>query len=312
MSHHIDLQRRAVWLETHLSLQDGDRGLALLEKWIGGLLQVLEGMALIVLLIACANVANLLLVKTARRYGELAMRGALGASRRRIFQQVTTEGLLLGLCGAVAGLALGWFSLQFVLGMIPEGNSLRNAMPTHMDWQVLLFCAGVGILTSILFSLAPAFLSMRINLIRALHSQSGAMTSSGAKLRNGLVSAEIALSMTLLAAATVFGWTLYQLRNLDPGFIPDHLLTFSMDASALGKSEAEVRNEYESITNEIRRQPGVRSVSFSRQGLITGSENGDGIQVAGYPNNDSDPSPDDNWVSPGFFSTAQIPLLAGA
>ena len=155
MSHHIPARMQAVWLETHLSLRDGERGLALLEKWIGGLLKVLEAMALTVLLIACANVANLLLVKTARRYGELAVRGALGASRRRILQQVLTEGLLLGLSGALAGLFLGWLGLQWVLKIIPESSSLHQALIGGMDWRILLFGSALGIFTSILFSVAP-------------------------------------------------------------------------------------------------------------------------------------------------------------
>ena len=312
MTHHIPAQQQAVWLDSHLDVRNGDRGLALLETWIGGLLKVLEGMALLVLLIACANVANLLLVKTARRVGELAMRGALGASRGRILQQVVTEGLLLGTGGAFAGSVLGWVSLRLVLKIIPESNPLHNSLIVRTDWKILLFCAGLGIVTSVLFSAAPALVSTRINLIRALHAQSGAMASHRS-LRDGLVCSEIAMSMTLLAVAAVFGWTLYQLRSIDPGFTTTHLWTFNLDAPALGKNDAEVRNEYERITEAIKGAPAVQSVSFSRNGLIGGEMSHGHINVAGYAIKEDEHSPNtfQDWVAPGFFTTVQIPVLAG-
>ncbi len=175
MSHHIPARMQAVWLDTHLSLRNGDRGLALLQGWIGGPLEVLEAMALTVLLIACANIANLLLVKTARRYGELAVRGALGASRRRILQQVLTEGLMLGLAGAVAGLVLGWISLQLVLKIIPESNPLHTALIGRMDWHILLFGSALGILT--------AFFSARSRIPQHTH-QSNPRTSFAIRIRN--------------------------------------------------------------------------------------------------------------------------------
>ena len=310
MSHHIPARMKAVWLDTHLSIRNGDRGLALLQGWIGGLLKVLEAMALTVLLIACANIANLLLVRTASRYGELAVRGALGASRRRILQQVLTEGLMLGLAGALSGLILGWLSLQWVLRTIPESNPLHATLIGRMDWRILLFGSGLGILTSVLFSAAPAFLSTRINLTRALHLQSGSVTG-GHGLRNGLVSSEIALSMTLLVAASVFGWTLYQLRSIPLGFIPDHLWTFRVDAPGLGKDDVQIRDEYQRITDAIRALPGVHSVSFAKEGLASGEHSWGPIKVAGYKDNENEPDTFQDWVTPGFFSTVQIPLIAG-
>ncbi len=310
MSHRIPARMQAVWLDTHLSVRDGDRGLALLEGWLGGFLKVLEAMALTILLIACANIANLLLVKTARRYGELAVRGALGASRRRILQQVLTEGLLLGVDGALAGLILGWLSLQWVMKIIPESNPLHSALVGRMDWRILLFGSALGIFTSILFSVAPAFLSMRVNLIRALHLQSGSV-AGGNGLRNGLVATEIALSMTLLVAATVFGWTLYRLRTIPLGFTSARLWTFRVDAPAIGKSDSEIRDEYRRITEAIRAFPGIASVSFAQEGLASGEHSWGHITVAGFTSRENEPDTFQDWVTPGFFSTVQIPLIAG-
>lgn len=129
--HHIPDKKG--WLETNLSLTDGARGIPLLEGSLGQPIKILETMALVVLLIACGNVTNLLLAKAARKYSELAVRGALGASRRQIFQQVLAEGLLLGLMGAAFGMFLGWTTLKLLLRSVPATNSLHNALATHFD-----------------------------------------------------------------------------------------------------------------------------------------------------------------------------------
>ncbi len=308
-SHHIG--NKTDWLKTHLSVANGERGISLFEKQLGGPIKALQAMALVVLLIACANVANLLLVKAAGKHAELALRGALGASRRRIFQQVLAEGLLLGGAGAAAGLSLGWMSLRLLQKFVPETSSLHDLLASPMDWRAITFCAVAGVITSVFFSLAPALVSIRVNLLRALHGQTGAVSGSGGWLRNLFVAGEIALSLVLLAAATVFSWALYQLRNVDPGFRADHVLTFQVDSSALGKSGPQVRNDYESIREGALRQPGVRSVVYAREGLVTGDETTRNITVAGYDAKDNDASPNFNWTSSGFFSTMQIPLLAG-
>ncbi len=147
--------------------------------------------------------------------------------------------------------------------------------------------------------------------MRALHGQSGSVTGSGGWLRNLFVSAETALSLVLLIGAAVLSWNLYQLRHVDPGFATSHVLTFRVDASALGKSDPQVKEEYERLQNEILREPGVSSVDYALNGLLTGNSNGSNITVKGdaNPQNNSDSNTD--GISPGFFSTVQVPLLAG-
>lgn len=307
--HHVG--DKTGWLKTHLSLRSGARGVPVLEEMLGEPLKVLEGMALVVLLIACVNVANLLLVKAARKHAELAVRGALGASRWRIFQQVIAEGLLLGLIGAVAGLALGWLSFKLLIHSIPATNYMHDVLDAPMDWKVIAFCMAAGITTSLLFSVAPALLSMQVNLMRALHGQSGSVAGGGGWLRNLFVSAETALSLVLLMGAAVLAWNLYQLRHVDPGFATSHVLTFRVDASALGKNDPQVKAEYEALENEILRQPGVRSVAYANNGLLTGNTSGSDITVKGYTSTGNDPSLHRDEVSPGLFSTMQIPLQAG-
>jgi putative ABC transport system permease protein len=307
--HHIP--DKGGWLKTHLSLRSGARGVPVLEEMLGEPLKVLEGMALVVLLIACVNVANLLLVKAARKHAELAVRGALGASRWRIFQQVIAEGLLLGLIGAMAGLVLGWLSFRLLIHSIPATNYLRDLLDAPMDWKVMVFCIAAGVTTSVLFSVAPALLSMQVNLMRALHGQSGSVTGSGGWLCNLFVSAETALSLALLIGAAVLSWNLYQLRHIDPGFATSHVLTFRLDASALGKNDLQVKEEYETIQNEILREPGVRSVDYAMNGLLTGNTSGSDITVKGSPSTGNEPAPNRDEISPGFFSTMHIPLLSG-
>jgi putative ABC transport system permease protein len=299
------------WLETHLSVTSGARGIPLLEGKLGQPIKILETMAFVVLLIACGNVTNLLLTKVVRKHSELAVRGALGASRRRILQQVISEGLLLGLMGAISGLLLAWVSLRLLLRIVPAVNTLRQALTVRMEWPVIAFCAAAGVLTSLIFSIAPAILSIRIDLLDGLRRQSGTVIGGGGRLRNVLVAAEIALSLVLLTGATVFSWSLYQLRSAKLGYATGHILTFRVDASALAKSGAQVRNEYASILESVRRQPGVYRVAYAAEGLIAGGTMGDTITLAGYARTDNVPNPDENWITAGFFSTIDVPLTAG-
>jgi putative ABC transport system permease protein len=301
---------RIDWLKTHLSVRNGARGVQTLRESLGEPLKVLEAMALLVLLIACANVANLLLVKTARKQSELAVRGALGASRSRIFQQVITEGFLLGILGAFAGLTLGTISLQLLVKSIPQSNGLHDMLQAPLDGKVVVFGVIAGLATSLFFSVAPGLLSARIELLRALHGQSGTATARGGWLRNLLVSGEIALSFTLLTGAAILSWNLYELRNVNPGYATSHLLTFRIDASSSRKGNAP-KDEYDAIRDGILHLPGVRSVVYAGNGLLTGEDSGNDITVSGYLNKKNEPMSLNDWITPGFFSTMQIPLMAG-
>ncbi|HEX8711520.1 MAG TPA: ADOP family duplicated permease [Terracidiphilus sp.] len=303
---------KAGWLQTHLSVTSGGRGISLLAHDFGEPLRILQTMALVLLLIACANLANLLLARAARRQGEIAVRGALGATRRRVVQQLTIEGLLLGLIGAAAGLALAWLGLRALLIAVPAGHSLHSAIISGVDTNTLVFCAAVGVMTSVVFSLAPAMLSIRVDLLRALHMQNHALTMGGQRLRNLMVASEIALSCVLVAGAAVFGWNLYQLRNTNPGFATSHVLTFRVDIGRTGRNSEQFQSDLAGIDAALQGQSGVSSVAYSANGLISGWTSGGNITVAGYSASRADQiTPDRDWVSPSFFSTMQIPLLVG-
>lgn len=300
------------WLQTHLTVRTGARGISLLSRDFAEPLKILQAMALLLLLIACANVANLLLARAARREGELAVRGALGASRRRVFQQLILEGLLLGFVGAAAAVAFAWLGLRLLLSAVPADNSLHSALTTGVDARTLAFCVLAGIVTSVLFSLAPAVLSMRIDLLRSLHLQNHAFTMGGGVLRSLLVTSEISLSCALIAGAAVFGWNLYQLSHTDPGFATSHVLTFTVDTGKTGRRSAHFHSDLGSIEAALQGQSGASSVAYAADGLISGNTGGGNITVYGNPASRSDEMvPDRNWVNPTFFSTMQIPLLAG-
>ena len=210
---------------------------------------------MVVLLIACANVANLLLVKAVRRNAELALRGALGASRSRICGQVLTEGLLLGLIGAASGLMLGWLSMAAALKMVPQDSYLHDIVGAQLDGKVLLFCAAVGVLTSLLFSMTPALLSTRIDLMRALHGQSAAVAGNSTGVRNSLVGVEIALSLVAAGGCgNVRLDTVSAERN--QSWFCDHAGA-DLQCGRLGawQSSPEVRNEYVAIADGIRHEP---------------------------------------------------------
>ncbi|HMG86779.1 MAG TPA: ABC transporter permease [Terracidiphilus sp.] len=299
------------WMQTHLSLSSGARGLPFLESLLGEPVRVLLWMVFVVLVIACGNLAILLSVKAVRRRRELALQGALGASRGQLFRQVFVEGMMLGLIGYVAGLILAAISLRVILGMIPTSSTLRDALTFQMDWQVLAFAGVSGVVTSVLFSVAPALSSMKIDLIESLHSEGNATTARSG-FRNVLIAGEIALSVVLLTCAGLFAWTLYQLRSIDPGYSTTHLVMFSVDASVLGKHVGQVRNEYEAIVDRLRRLPEVSGVSYSSMALLSGDQSGSNIVISGYsaqPNEEI--VPDFNWITPDFLGTMQIPLLAG-
>jgi putative ABC transport system permease protein len=308
---HRDADFNQRWMQTHLSLRDGEKGLPFLQSLLGDPVKILLWMVLVVLAIACGNLAILLSVKAVRRQRELALQGALGASRGQLFRQVFVEGLMLGLIGYLAGLIVGAFTLRALLSMLSANTTLQDALTFQMNWHVLAFAGVAGIVTSILFSIVPALSSMKINLIESLHSEGNATTAKSG-FRNLLIAGEIALSVVLLTCAGLFALILHQLRSVNPGYSTTHVVMFSVDASVLGKKSEQVRNEYEAINEKLRSLPGVSSVSYSSMAFLTGDQSGSDIAIDGYsahPNEEI--TPDLNWITPEFLSTMQIPLLAG-
>ncbi len=265
----------------------------------------------LLLLIACANVSNLLLVKASARGREMAVRTAMGASRRRLLRQLVSESLLLGLAGGALGAALAYLGLPALLGLIPI--ELPLWMNFRLDTTVLLFTFAVSLATSLAFGLAPAFGSSGVDLTLAL--KEGGRAASGGRhklLRNALVVAEVALSVILLAAAGLTVRSFLALRAQNLGYRPEHVLSLQIAYPAKRYPDGpKGRALVEGLTRELSAAPGVRAVAFS-----SGVPLHDGwsriYTVEGRPKDLKDlPSVNHVVASPGYFSALEIPILQG-
>jgi predicted permease len=301
------------FLAKHLFLRPGQKGQSDLRKQFTTPILVLMGMVGLVLLIACANVANLLLARGAARQKEVAIRLALGASRGAIVRQRLVESVVLSGMGAVLGLGIAWWTGTLLLKMLPSdgGAQTLSAVP---DARVTAFAIGAALLTAMLFGLAPALSSTRPALTTTLKDESGSVVggTGHARLRKGLVVAQVGLSILLLAGAGLFARSLYNLKTLNPGFQADQLLGFSIDPSLNGYSRERSIQLFQNIQEQIAQLPDVRSASASVIPLMTNSDWSSTIKVEGYkPKEGEDMNPLVNAVGPGFFDTLGQPLLAG-
>src|SRR5436190_3514507 len=277
-------------------------------------LLVLLGAVGFVLLIACANVANLLLARAAVRQKEIALRLALGASRSRLTRQFLTESVLLAMFGAGLGLLLALGGIRILKTFIPA--TISQVQTINIDARVLIFTAFVAIVTGIAFGLAPALQASHLNLNDTLNEggRGAAEGSKGARLRGLLVIAEVAVSFVLLIGAGLLINSFIHLRNLDPGFRADHLLTAKIDLSEVKYPDQAGRSAfYREVIRRVEALPGVRSAAVASNLPLT--YNGDSIAVAveGIPDPPIDQQRDVIYrtIGPGYFSTMGIPLVRG-
>lgn len=287
------------------------------EEIVGNMkpaLLILLGAVAFVLLIACANVANLLLARAAARHKEIALRLALGADRVRLTKQLLVESVMLSLLGGMVGLAFAYAGLQVMTRFIPA--DLAHADMIAIDGKVLVFTLLIALVTGLVFGLAPASQATRFNLNDTLKEggrESGAGTG-GKRLRSALVIAEVAVSFLLLIGAGLLINSFMHLRNLDPGFRADHLLALNVDLSEIKYPDNPRRVAFfDEVVRRIQALPGVRSVAVA--GNLPFTYNGDSmpIGVEGVPDPPPDQHPDVIYraVGPGYFSTMGIPLVRG-
>jgi predicted permease len=229
----------------------------------GQVLWILLGAVGFLLLIACANVANLQLTRAASREKEIAVRQALGASRRRIIRQLLTEGVLLSLLGGTAGVLLALWGTQVLLSAIPR-RLIARADEISFDWRVLLFAFGAALLTGLLFGLAPAFQTRRIDVNTALKESARRGGGTRGRMRGALVVTEVALSLVLLVGATLLIRTFANLRSVTPGFDPNNVLTFQVDLKG-EKYETTSQSSafYQAGLERIRSLPGVEAAAVT-------------------------------------------------
>jgi putative ABC transport system permease protein len=292
--------RRQALAESVFELVPGGTGWSYLRSLYRRPLYVLMAVVGVVLLIACANVASLLLARASTRRREVAVRLAIGAGRGRIVRQLLVESTLLSLIGAAVGLGLAWISSGLLVEMIAGGRGpiVVNLTP---NWHVLAFTSAVAILTGVAFGVAPALQTTAAGPAAAL-KEDARIGTSRSRLLSTLVSAQVALSLVLLAGAGLFVRTLQNLRNLDPGFNPADVLLVDLE----GRRTAVPRE----ILDDIQRLPGVFSASLSTHTPLSGSVWSEPAVPAGAPL----PERDNSYfigAGPGFFTTMRIHVLSG-
>jgi putative ABC transport system permease protein len=297
-------------LRQHVELLPAGKGLSSLRSQFKQPLLILMGMVGLVLLIACANVANLSLARAATREKEIAVRLALGASRFRLARQLLTESLLLSIFGGMLGLLLAFWATDVLVNLVAQSRFTLELQP---DLRMLGFNLGVAVLTGILFGSAPAAQTTRPDLTSALKSAVPTLAGGAGRfdLRKLLVVAQVALSLSLLVGAGLFVRTLQNLKGLDLGFRADKVLLLSMNPGLNGYKPDQARNFYAKLLERVKTLPGAQSASMADHPLLGGATI-TGIAVEGYQ-----PRPGENMsttakkVEPGFFETMGIPLLLG-
>lgn len=277
-------------------------------------LLILLGAVGLVLLIACANVANLLLARAAVRQKEIAVRVALGAKRTRLIRQFLTESILLSTLGGVVGLVIAYVGLIVLTTFIPE--NISQAREISIDFKVLAFTLLVSVLTGIIFGLAPAMQAVRFNQIDTLKEggRDAATGGSGKRLRSLLVMSEVAISLVLLIGAGLLINSFLRLRNVDPGFRADNLLTMKIVLPEPKYAQFERRSAfYTDLVQRVQALAGVRSAAVTTNLPLYRQGNSISISIEGRPA----PPPGQELIvvtriiSPGYFDTMSIPLLKG-
>jgi putative ABC transport system permease protein len=271
-------------------------------------LQALMAITTAVLLIACLNLANLLLAKSSAREREFAVRRAVGAGQWRLVRQLLTESVLLALFGALLGLILAYTGSALLMKLASgSGSGLR--LETEPNVQVLLFHLGTSVICGILFGLAPALGTRHQSLTQGLK---GSVAGRGRlTVRKALVSAQVAFSVVVLVGAGLFLRTVYALRTTELGFRPDHLLAVALSPKNAGRSDAEVLPFFRAVRDRVSVLPGVSGATFSVVRAMSGNSWRTGITVEGFIPAGNTTQPSRNVVGPDYFRTLGIPLLSG-
>jgi predicted permease len=303
-----DARARRDMLAHTLAVEPFGRGFSGLRAQYSDVLLVLGAIVAVVLLVTCANIANLMLARAAGRARDLGIRLSLGASTARLIRQGLTESLMLALAGGAAGLLAGaWASGLLARQVLGTSRSLPAVFSP--DARVTLFAAGLSLATALLFGLAPAIRATRVGRAHSLSTtQRQAVGQTSMSGMRPLVAGQLALSVVVVFAAVLLGRTLVNFTRLDPGFEIDHLVTASFDPAASGYARSEMSALGQRIVAAVRRLPGVTSAAVSTCGLVANCSSSSSFRIEGA---DSRGSIQDNWVGPGYFATVGIHLVGG-
>ena len=293
-------------------LEPGARGQSAIPNTARPSLRLLLGVTAFVLIIACANIANLLLARSAARAGEMAVRLSIGASRSRLVFQLLTESLLLAVLGGIAGMFVAQWTLDLIASLLP--NFAATTLDFHVDRTAMLFGAALTIGTGLLFGLFPAIHSTRPDLVSSLKGQAGQPSGAraAARFRTSLATAQIALSMALLVSAGLFTKSLMNVSRVDLGVKVDNVIMFGLSPELNGYTPARTKQLFERLEEELAALPGVNGVTSALVPLLGGSNWGNDVAVEGFPAGpDTDTNSRFNEVGPEYFRTLGVPLIAG-
>ncbi len=295
-----------------VTVQQDPRGQSRLHQNARIPLVLLMSVTGLVLLIACANIANLLLARAAGRSAEMAVRLSIGASRWRLVRQLLAEAGLLAALGGALGLLVARWTLDLIISLLPA--QAARYVSGSIDGRVVLFAASVAAATALLFGLFPALHSTKPNLVNALKGQQGQPSGarSAAWFRSGLVTAQVALSMLLLAGAGLFVKSLFNVSRVELGVKADHIAIFGVSPQLNGYTAARSLELFERLEDELGAVPGVTSVTASMVPLLAGSNWGNSLEVEGFQSGpDTDTVANFNKIGPGYFRTLGVPLIVG-
>ncbi len=294
-----------------LVVTDASRGISEIRGALGTPVALLMGMVGLVLLIACANVANLLLARATGRQREMSVRLALGATRGHLVRQTLVESVVVAVAGGMVGSLVAIWLGDLLLAVLPL-ELFNTALATTPDGRIAAFTALVSMATVLLFGLAPALRGSDIDVNRALKEEAAAAGVQHARFRKGLVVAQIALSTLLVAGAALFAQSLMNLRTLGPGFDTARIVTFALDATLSGHAPESARALYRTLADRLATLPGATAVSYAAEAVLIGNVSARTVQVQGYaPQQGEDMNPWTNEVGPDYFRTLGIPMVAG-
>lgn len=305
-------QTMAKFKTKEVTVSEGSRGQTSMRKDSRTPLTLLFGITGVVLLIACANIANLLLARAAQRSTEMAVRLSLGAGRGQLLRQLLTESLLLAVLGGIVSLLVARWTLAFIMSTMPGAND--GSLTIGIDGTVIAFAAIVSIATGLLFGIFPAVHSTRSDLITSIRANAGQPSGAraAARFRTSLVTAQIALSMALLIAAGLFVKSLVNVSRIDLGLKSENVIGFGVSPILNGYSGARSQTLFQRIEEEMATIPGVTMVAASRVPLLAGSNWGSDVNVEGFKKEaDTDANARFNSVGPGYFRAFGVPLISG-
>ena len=300
------------FLKMWMEVMPGSKGRSNLRKTYSKPLFALMGIVGLVLLIACSNLANLLIARATARQKEVAVRLALGAHRGRLIRQLLLESLMLTVPGGCLGVGLAILIDRALIDFLPAGHTPLSLSSTP-DWMVLGFTFAISLLAGMLFGLVPAVQSSRPDLANTLKDQAGTVVpGSSARLRKGLVVAQVSLSLLLLIGAGLFLQSLRNLKTLNPGFEVRNLLAFDVDPTMSRYDKTWTADYYRRLHESLSALPGMESHTFAVVPVLENDEWDNWVTIEGYSaRQDERPDPHMQYCSPGFFKTLKIPVLLG-